>query len=237
MIAFFIRFFSRPLLEQEAQFLSDQILKVFNEIESGGRIFPPLIVQKMLIAAEDRRAVNHPGYDFYSIIRASYRFVFYGRREGASTVAQQLVRVLSGRYEISFERKMKEIALACLVSERVPRVVFPSVYLSIAYYGTGIVGYSAACEFLGISSTGCDMGGAAKLIARLKYPQPRVPSAERLSKISRRETYLIYLYCRYQGEGVYDYLDSIFSVESTVTQNAASSLPKGISTGNKKLSK
>lgn len=224
MITYIIKAVARPFLGAEAQCLSDRILNLHHEIESGVRASPSLIAQKMLVSAEDHRAANHPGYDLVSIFRAIYKFFLNGRREGGSTIAQQLVRVLSGRYELSFNRKFKEIALACLVSETVPRRFFPPVYLSVAYYGTGIVGYAAACRVLGISNAKCDEEGAAKVVARLKYPQPLVSSLEMRSKVSKREAHIIELYLRHEGIGVYEYLDAVFSVDSSVAHNGASSL-------------
>lgn len=65
-----------------------------------------------LIIGEDHRYYKHIGFDVVGICRAIYRDVFQGKREGASTIEQQLVRVLIEDYRYSIRRKIKEIFLA-----------------------------------------------------------------------------------------------------------------------------
>lgn len=223
MLGYLLRFFCRPILGKEAVFLADQIFDIFYEIERGERTCPSLIVQKMLVSAEDHRASKHSGFDIISIFRATYRTLIKGQREGGSTIVQQLVRVLSGNYEKSISRKFKEICLACLVSELVPRNVFPPVYLSIAYYGTRARGYSAVCKLLGVPCQIYDLGNAAKIVARLKYPQPLSLSISKSYKIKKREDYISFLYGMHEGRGVYEYLEAILPVESSTSQNEVSS--------------
>src|SRR5262249_47277556 len=53
------------------------------------------VLQKAVIAVEDRRFYYHPGLDPVGIGRAVYRDIRYGgRMEGASTLTQQLARTL-----------------------------------------------------------------------------------------------------------------------------------------------
>ena len=51
-----------------------------------------------LVIGEDHRYYKHPGFDIIGICRAIYKNVFLGKREGASTIEQQLVRVLTEDY-------------------------------------------------------------------------------------------------------------------------------------------
>ena len=64
---------------------------------------------RFLVVAEDHRFYSHSGYDVIGICRAFYKNVFRGKREGASTIEQQLVRVLTEDYRYSFRRKINEI--------------------------------------------------------------------------------------------------------------------------------
>lgn len=65
-----------------------------------------------LVVGEDHRYYSHPGFDVVGICRAIYRDAFLGKREGASTIEQQLVRVFTEDYRFSISRKIKEIYLA-----------------------------------------------------------------------------------------------------------------------------
>ena len=221
MLNFFIKLIYRPFLGDEANSLSLDIIRLYSQIESGTRVRPALIVQRVLVSAEDHRAANHPGYDIFSIARAIYRFCFNGRLEGGSTIVQQLVRVLTCNYEVSIRRKVKEIGLACLVAEITPREIFPSVYLSIAYYGTGAVGYPAICKLLRVPEFNCDLDAAAKIVARLKFPQPIKPTKKMNSKVANREAHISELYRRHEGRGVYEYLQAVFPVEPESSWNGA----------------
>src|SRR5262245_21594087 len=69
------------------------------ELGRGIGSVPPLIAQRLLVSGEDHRHVLHPGVDPIAICRATWRCIYRGKREGASTIEQQVVRVISGRYE------------------------------------------------------------------------------------------------------------------------------------------
>ena len=59
-----------------------------------------------LVRAEDRRNEVHCGVDPLAMIRALSVRVQSGTIQGASTIEQQFVRVISGRYERSLMRKL-----------------------------------------------------------------------------------------------------------------------------------
>ena len=50
-------------------------------------------------------------------------------------MAMQLVRVLTGRFERSWRRKIDEMVLAVLLTRHVPSNELPALYLSVGYYG------------------------------------------------------------------------------------------------------
>lgn len=62
----------------------------------------------VLIIAEDRRNTLHCGVDTIAIFRAIKVRIFKKVYQGASTIEQQFVRVVSNRYEKSFYRKFRE---------------------------------------------------------------------------------------------------------------------------------
>ena len=72
---------------------------------------------EFLIVAEDHRFARHPGVDPLALCRTAWKTYFCNSRQGGSTIAMQLVKTLSGRYEATWQRKAVEILLAILLSQ------------------------------------------------------------------------------------------------------------------------
>jgi membrane peptidoglycan carboxypeptidase len=179
---------------------------------------PPLLSQKLLVSGEDHRHGLHPGFDPIAIARALWRRLTRGSREGASTIEQQVVRVVTGRYERTLARKIREILLAVLVARKYSKDVLPAVYLSIGYYGWQMNGYLQACARLHLGPDLLTLDDASGLVARLKYPEPRKASLTRLIQIDRRAGHLRHLHQRHVLDGTYRYLDasSVFSFSTAL---------------------
>ncbi len=79
---------------------------------------------KFLIVGEDHRFYYHPGVDILALCRAVWKNVFSGTRQGASTIAMQFVRTITGRYEKTWRRKVIEIFLAVRLSQHVSKKLF-----------------------------------------------------------------------------------------------------------------
>ena len=103
----------------------------------------------------------------------------------------QLVRTLTGRYEKTLYRKIREIVLAIRLTKYVDRHRIPIIYVWVAYYGSGMNDFQHACSRLGLEASSMSELDAAKLVARLKYPQPRENSARRESQIRSRALHLL----------------------------------------------
>lgn len=187
---------------------------------SRPELAPSPIMQRLLVSGEDHRHGRHPGFDPIAIGRALWRRVSRGAHEGASTIEQQIVRVVTNRYERSISRKVREILLAILVADRYPKHILPAVYLAIAYYGWRMNGFEQACRRLGLLPLCATLHESARLVARLKYPEPGRNSARRMSQIDRRAKHLCALYRRHVLEGTYGYLDG-----STVRNRPAALKP------------
>jgi membrane peptidoglycan carboxypeptidase len=164
---------------------------------------PPVVAQKILISAEDHRFFNHPGFDVFAICRAICRRALFGAVEGASTIDQQVVRVLTGRYERTISRKLQEILLATLLTLIVPKKDLPGIYIRIGYYGWRMNNYKDACLRLQFTSSSMSLIEAANLVARLKYPEPRQYSAVRSSQIRKRVRHLLALHAVHASTAVY----------------------------------
>ena len=83
------------------------------------------------------------------------------------------------------------MVLAVLVTRHVSSGELPALYLSIAYYGWRMNGFFQACRRLQIDPGTCSLRESAMLVARLKYPEPRVCSTRRRLQITRRAEYMM----------------------------------------------
>lgn len=152
-------------------------------------------LSKMLISGEDHRFHYHIGFDFIAILRAIRNRIFYKKIEGASTIEQQLVRVLTNDFERTFKRKIQEIILSTTVSSIIPKNAIPKIYLNVAYYGAGMYGLNQIFLKLGIvDNETIPIEQAAEIVSRIKYPQPSNPNQNRLRQIEIRKQHLIKLY-------------------------------------------
>lgn len=169
-------------------------------------LHPPLIARQLLVSGEDHRSARHGGFDVIAMLRAAWRCVFFGKREGASTIEQQLVRVLTNRFELTLNRKCREILLASRMAEVLTKADIAGLYLTTAYYGWGMNNFHEACSRLGFSPIALSLDEAAELVARLKYPEPRVMSEKRRVQIERRRAHLLRLFEKHRSDGTYEHL-------------------------------
>lgn len=143
-----------------------------------------------LVAAEDHRSAFHPGVDPIAILRVIWVWVRTRKIQGASTIEQQLVRVVLGRYERTLRRKFKEQMLAIALAFHRPKARIASAYLCIAFYGSGQYGISALKRVCGRDLSKAPQDSVSRVIARLKYPEPLLPAREWQQKICRRAQYI-----------------------------------------------
>ncbi len=173
--------------------LLNSIEKLELEIIHPNRPNPTPQMCEFLIAGEDRRFHYHPGVDLFALCRAAWKTVFCGSRQGASTIAMQLVRTITGHYEKTWRRKIVEIFLAMYLSKYVSKDRLPILYLSVAYYGWGMNNFRQACSRLRIDPMTMSAFEAAKLVARIKYPEPKRLVARRSKRIHQRAVHLMTL--------------------------------------------
>jgi len=97
-----------------------------------------------VVAAEDQRFPEHPGFDLGAISDAVYERVREGRRRGASTISQQVAKNLFLWPGGGFLRKGLEAYFTILIEFFWPKQRVLEVYLNIAQFGRGVFGIEAA---------------------------------------------------------------------------------------------
>lgn len=185
-------------LENDWRELKAAIDRIKSEYDKHANFHPTAQMCALLILGEDHRFEYHSGVDPIALCRAAWRTYMCGCREGGSTIAMQLVRTVTGRYEKTLMRKISEIQLALCLTKYISKKELPQLYLWVAYYGWKMNNFVQACNKLNLDPGSTTLLDAAKLVARLKYPQPQIPGFERSRQIEQRCHYLVR---RYQNSG------------------------------------
>lgn len=105
----------------------------------------PVLLQRAFVAAEDRRFYQHDGVDVVGIGRAMVRNLREGSvEEGASTITQQLARMVFLSQDRTLLRKLKEAALAGKIERQLSKQQILEQYLNFVYLGSSAYGVSDA---------------------------------------------------------------------------------------------
>lgn len=152
---------------------------------------PDLMVNAIL-AAEDSDFFKHPGFDFTGILRALLVDIKTGRMsQGASTITQQLARLLFLSQEKTFSRKLKEALLAVKIEQRYSKDDILVLYMNQCYFGHGAYGVeSAARTFFDTSVVELSPAQCALLASLLKNPSFYSPFRHPDRAVSSRDRVL-----------------------------------------------
>jgi penicillin-binding protein 1A len=106
-------------------------------------------LQHAVVAIEDHRFYHHPGIDPIGIGRAVVRDLRGGgRREGGSTLTQQLARTLFLSNVRTYGRKIKEAGIAILLEAQLTKTEILEFYLNRVYLSAGVYGVQTMSEHL-----------------------------------------------------------------------------------------
>ena len=100
-----------------------------------------------LLATEDKNFYKHKGYDLWGMGRSMVSNVMARRVvQGASTITQQLARLLFLSNEKSFNRKFKELFVAASIENSISKDKILELYVNNIYLGSGAYGIQAAAQ-------------------------------------------------------------------------------------------
>ena len=107
---------------------------------------PETMIQA-IIATEDKNFYHHDGYDLFGLARSIIANVMAGRVvQGASTITQQLSRILFLSNEKTFDRKIKEFIIAARIEKTISKDKILEMYLNNVYLGSGAYGVEGASQ-------------------------------------------------------------------------------------------
>jgi len=152
----------------------------------------PEHVKKAFVAIEDIRFYEHHGIDFIRILGALYHDIKAGGYvQGASTITQQLAKMLFLKPEKSIMRKIREAALSVQIERRYTKEEIIGLYLNQAYFGTQAYGIVAAAQtYFGKPVSELSIADAALLAALPKAPSRYSPFRNPVKALRRRNLVL-----------------------------------------------
>jgi len=100
-----------------------------------------------LIATEDTSFFEHSGFNVEAIFRALIKDIKAGKKvEGASTITQQLVKMIYLSREKKIKRKIKELLIATKIEQILSKNEILERYFNQVYLGHGYYGIKTASE-------------------------------------------------------------------------------------------
>jgi penicillin-binding protein 1A len=147
-----------PPLDKAINYQPKQPLQVFTsdgvELAQYGterRQFVPIsqtpkLLQDAVIAVEDARFREHNGIDPVGMARAAMAMLTGGRKQGASTITQQVARNMFLTQRFTAERKAREIMIALELEKKLSKDRILELYLNEIYLGERVYGFAAAAQ-------------------------------------------------------------------------------------------
>lgn len=151
------------------------------------------MLQKAVIASEDKDFYTNPGFSPKGIIRAFLTNISRGKIvEGGSTISQGLVKNSLLTSQKSMVRKFQEIILAFEINRRYGKNDILEMYLNSIYFGEGAFGVeNAALTYFGIHAVDLDLAQSALLTGLLPAPSSLSPFSGDTSKSKEKQSIVL----------------------------------------------
>jgi penicillin-binding protein 2 len=166
-------------------FLEDRFLLSHEEI--------PDLMRQAAISVEDKRFYFHTGIDVWSIMRAMVvNLKNREKKQGGSTISQQLAKHLIGNFDRTFDRKLVEAFLARRIERHYSKEQILDFYLNRIYFGKGYFGLaSAARGYFGKEAKNMNLEECALLAGIIKAPNSHSPRSNLQKALQRRNSSLM----------------------------------------------
>jgi len=153
-------------------------------------------VIETLVATEDTSFFEHKGFNPTAILRALIKDIKAGKKvEGASTITQQLVKMMYLSREKKITRKIKELFISMKVENTISKDKILEIYLNQVFLGHGYYGIETAARgYFHKSLNQLTRKEIAMLIALPKAPSYYDPTKHYNQNIARANTILKRLY-------------------------------------------
>ncbi|KMO35929.1 penicillin-binding protein 1A [Methylobacterium aquaticum] len=152
----------------------------------------PKIVIAAFLSAEDKNFYKHGGVDPEGIVRAIVTNASSGKKQGASTITQQVAKNFLLSSEQTFDRKIREALIALRIESTYSKDKILELYLNEIFLGTIVPGRNlhgiaaAALDYFGKSVHELTIHEAAYLAALPKGPNNYHPYRRTQQALARR---------------------------------------------------
>ncbi len=145
------------------------------------------------VAIEDSGFYQHRGIDFLAVARALLKDIASGaKKQGASTISQQLIKNSLLSREKSFVRKTKEIILTLKLEKFFSKEKILELYLNEIPYGGSNYGIEAASQnFFGKTAEQLTLAESAYLASLPKAPTYYSPYGDHLKELEERKNLVL----------------------------------------------
>jgi len=132
----------------------------------------PAIMKQAILAAEDDRFYQHPGVDSMGVMRAAVANLSGGgKKQGASTITQQVARNFFLTSEKTYTRKFYEILLSFKIENNLSKDQIFELYINQIFLGQRAYGFAAAAKiYYGKDLNDISLAEAAMLAGLPKAP-------------------------------------------------------------------
>src|SRR5271170_2434685 len=150
-------------------------------------------MRRAMLAAEDHRFYSHHGLDLMGLARAFLVDISAHRAlQGASTITQQLAKNIYFKDEgRTFQRKIKELIMACKIEMRYSKDSILEAYLNQVYFGNGAYGIERAAQvYFAKEPSQLNLSESAFLAGLVKAPSDLGSPANRPRALERQHEIL-----------------------------------------------
>lgn len=152
----------------------------------------PNYVKQATIAVEDKDFYKHSGFSFWAIFRTLVTNALFGKKAGASTLTQQLVKNAILTNEKTYTRKIKELILAYRIEKKFTKDEILQMYLNEIPYGSTAYGIEAASQqYFGKGAHELNLAEAAILAALPQAPSLYSPYGTKKATLIARQHYIL----------------------------------------------
>jgi len=137
----------------------------------------PDVMKQAILSAEDDRFYQHGGIDYIGIIRAAAANLLGGsKRQGASTITQQVARNFFLTGEKTYTRKLYEVLLSFKIESNLSKDQIFELYINQIFLGQRAYGFAAAAQiYFGKPLKDISIAEAAMLAGLPKAPSAYNP--------------------------------------------------------------
>jgi penicillin-binding protein 1A len=152
----------------------------------------PTVMKNAILAAEDDRFYQHGGIDYTGIVRAiGANLIGGGKRQGASTITQQVARNFFLTGEKTYTRKLYEALLSFKIESNLSKDQIFELYINQIFLGQRAYGFAAAAQiYFGKPLKDISIAEAAMLAGLPKAPSAYNPIVNP-SRARQRQHYVL----------------------------------------------